>query len=75
MPALSEEGEEMANTKNISDRNLRKALKRSQRRRLKAIDAGLSLKQRQQLRRARAEKHVGLRSWLAEQAKKAEASS
>ena len=63
----------MANTKNIEDRNLRKGLKRSQRRRLKALDAGLNLQQRQQLRRARKEKHVGLRSWLAEQKKAAEA--
>ena len=63
----------MPNTKPVNDRNLRKSLKRSQRRRLKALDAGLSLQQRQKLRRARKEKHVGLRAFLAAEKKAADA--
>lgn len=59
----------MANTKNIKDNTgLRKALKRAQRRRLKAVDQGLSHATRIKLRRARKEKHVGLRAFLAKNA-------
>jgi hypothetical protein len=65
----------MANTKKVPDRKLRKSLKRAQRRRLKAIDSGLSLAQRVKLRRARKEKHVGIRAWLTAQQKAAEASA
>lgn len=65
----------MANTKNTPDRKLRKSLKRAQRRRLKSLDSGLSLAQRVKLRRARKEKHIGLRAWLAAQNKAAEASA
>jgi hypothetical protein len=57
----------MANTKNVQDTALRKALKRAQRKRLKAVGAGLTFEQRQKLRRARAEKHIGLRQFLASQ--------
>ena len=56
----------MANTKNL-DRKLRKSLKRAARRRLKALDYALTNEQRGQLRRARAEKHVGIKSFLATQ--------
>ncbi len=56
----------MANTLNIkADRNLRKSLKRAQRKRLKAVEAGLTNEQRDKLRRARAEKHIGVRAFLA----------
>lgn len=55
----------MANTTQITDRNLRKALKRSQRKALKAVDVALTAPQRDKLRRARKEKKVGLRAFLA----------
>ena len=59
----------MANTKNVKDNTgLRKALKRAQRRRLKAVDQGLDHATRGKLRRARKEKHVGLRVFLAKNA-------
>ena len=58
----------MANTKNNTDTALRKSLKRAQRKRLKAVDAGLSFELRQKLRRARAEKTIGLRQFLASKA-------
>ncbi len=57
----------MANTKTITDRKLRKSLKRSQRKRLKTLNSGLSLAVRSKLRRARKEKHIGLRSFLAKE--------
>ncbi|GEM_PF-2935701 len=63
----------MANTKNIENRNLRKSLKRAQRRRLKARETELTLQQRSKLRRARKEKFVGLRAFLAAEKKAAEA--
>jgi len=56
----------MANTKSIkTDKHLRRSLKRAQRRRLKAVDQGLDATTRNKLRRARKEKHVGLRAFLA----------
>lgn len=55
------------NTTKIEDRNLRKSLKRAARRRLKAVDMALTADQRNKLRRARAEKHIGLRAFLAKQ--------
>lgn len=56
----------MADTKSIKEnRNLRKALKRAQRRRLKAVGFALTNDQRDKLRRARAEKMIGLRAFLA----------
>lgn len=54
----------MANTKLISDTNLRKAIKRAARRKLKAVEAKLTLPQRTKLRRARKEKHIGTRAFL-----------
>ena len=57
-------GAEMANTKNVEDRNLRKSLKRSQRTRLKAVEATLTLAQRRKLRRTRKEEFVGTRAFL-----------
>ncbi len=57
----------MANTKSIADRNLRKSAKRAARRRLKALDVALSPAQRNKLRRARAEKTIGIRQFLASQ--------
>ncbi|MBM4343073.1 MAG: hypothetical protein FJ100_06815 [Deltaproteobacteria bacterium] len=56
----------MANTKNL-DGNLRKALKRAARKKLKAVESGLTLEQRTKLRRARKEKHIGVRAFLATQ--------
>ncbi len=55
------------NTKNMEDRNLRKSLKRAARRRLKAVDFALTAEQRRKLRRARAEKHIGLRAFIAKE--------
>ncbi len=57
----------MANTKKIAERNLRKSLKRAARRRLKKLDYDLSVDQRNKLRRARAEKHIGIKQFLASQ--------
>lgn len=54
----------MANTKNL-DGNLRKALKRAARKKLKAVEKSLTLEQRTKLRRARKEKHIGVRAFLA----------
>lgn len=54
----------MANTKNITDRNERKGVKRTQRKALKAVNASLTIKQR---KKYRASDTVGLRAWLAEQ--------
>ena len=65
----------MANTSSTEDRKLRKSLKRAQRRRLKALDGTLSLKQRSKLRRARKDKFIGLRAFLAAEKKAAEANS
>ena len=53
----------MANTKKL-ELPLRKALKRAARRKLKALNVTLSAEQRNKLRRARKEKHVGLRAFL-----------
>ena len=53
------------NTKNLKSNGLRKALKHAARKRLKAIEAGLSHEQRGKLRRARAEKHIGVKAFLA----------
>lgn len=64
-------GVEMADTKKIKDRDLRKSLKRSQRTRLKAVEAGLTLAQRKKLRRVRKEEFVGTRAFLAAEAKAA----
>lgn len=62
----------MANTTTLKDNPaLRKALKRATRRKLKATDKGLTHALRDKLRRARKEKHVGLRSFLAKIAKDA----
>lgn len=55
------------NTKSIEDRNLRKSLKRAARRQLKAVDVALTPAQRNKLRRARAEKHIGLRAFMAKE--------
>ncbi len=56
----------MANTTQLKDnRILRKALKRSQRKALKLVDVKLTAVQRGKLRRARKEKKVGLRQFLA----------
>ncbi len=57
----------MANTKSIADRNLRKSAKRAARRRLVALNVSLTADQRNKLRRARAEKTVGLKQFLATQ--------
>lgn len=54
-------------TTKMEDRSLRKSLKRAARRRLKAADFALTPKQRDKLRRARAEKHIGLRAFLAKE--------
>jgi hypothetical protein len=59
----------MANTKNVQNISLRKSLKRAQRRRLKAVIGSLSTAIRDKLRRARKEKMVGLRAFLAKEAK------
>jgi hypothetical protein len=59
------------NTKSIESKNLRKALKHAARTRLKATNAALTNEQRSKLRRARAEKHIGLRAFLAKEAKTA----
>ena len=53
----------MANTKNMT-REKRREAKRTQRRALKAVYAGLSKRQRKQLR----EDRVGLRAFVASQA-------
>jgi hypothetical protein len=55
------------NTKKIENRNLRKSLKRASRSRLKLLDNGLTVEQRKALRRARKEKTVGLKAFLAKQ--------
>jgi len=55
----------MANTKSVETTTLRKSLKRALRRRLKAVDASLTSESRNKLRRARKEKHIGLRAFLA----------
>ena len=55
------------NTKNLTDRNLAKGLKRAGRKRLKALNKTLTSEQRTNLRRARKEKTVGLRAFLAKQ--------
>lgn len=58
----------MANTKSVKENvTLRKALKRAQRRNLKGLDAKLTSEQRNKLRRARKEKMVGLRAFLAKE--------
>ncbi len=54
----------MANTKQIKDPSLRKSIKRSQRRRLKAVEASLTLQQRRKLRRNRKEEFVGTKAFL-----------
>ena len=53
------------NTKTIADRTLAKSLKRAGRRRLKLLEAGLTVEQRKNLRRARKEKTIGLKAFLA----------
>lgn len=55
------------NTKNLTDRNLAKSLKRAGRRRLKALNKTLTSEQRTNLRRARKEKTIGLRTFLSKQ--------
>ena len=55
----------MANTTSITDTNLRKSIKRAARKRLKAVERGLTLAQQTKLRRARKEKHIGVRAFLA----------
>ena len=57
----------MANTKTIADRNLRKSAKRAARRRLVALSVSLTSDQRNKLRRARAEKTIGIKQFLASQ--------
>jgi hypothetical protein len=59
----------MANTKTLEDKSLRKSLKRAARKRLKALDKSLDAPTRDKLRRARKEKMVGLRTFLAKLAK------
>lgn len=54
----------MPNTKSLSHAD-RKMKKRAGRKALKAIESGLSHTQRTALRRARAEKHVGVKAFLA----------
>ncbi len=54
----------MANTKKIEDTSLRKSIKRSQRRRLKSVEASLTLEQRRKLRRNRKEEFIGTRAFL-----------
>jgi hypothetical protein len=49
------------NTKSLTDRNLRKSLK--------VVNHTLTPAQRNKLRRARAEKHIGLRAFMAKEAK------
>lgn len=61
----------MANTHKFTDRNLRKSIKRSQRARLKAVNFELTREQRAKLRRIRKEEFVGLRAFLAAEAKAA----
>lgn len=53
------------NTKNLTDRMLAKSLKRAGRRRLKLLENGLTMEQRKALRRARKEKTIGLKTFLA----------
>ncbi len=53
------------NTKTLADRNLAKSLKRAGRRRLKLLENGLTVEQRKALRRARKEKTIGLKTFLA----------
>lgn len=56
----------MANTLNLKETPaLRKGLKRAARKRLKAVETGLTNEQRDKLRRARKEKTIGLRAFLA----------
>ena len=55
----------MANTKSVTDTQFRKSLKRAQRKRLKAVEKKLTVPQRTKLRRARKEKQVGVRAFLA----------
>lgn len=52
------------NTTNLKRDPLRKALKHAARTRLKKVEAGLTNVQRTKLRRARAEKHIGVRAFL-----------
>ena len=62
----------MANTKNLKNNpKLRKAIKRCLRRNLKAAEVTLTVEQRSKLRRARKEKKIGLRAFLATEAKAA----
>lgn len=55
------------NTKKLADRNLAKSLKRAARGRLKLLENGLTVDQRKALRRARKEKTIGLKTFLAKQ--------
>ena len=55
------------NTKKLADRNLAKSLKRAARGRLKLLENGLTVDQRKALRRARKEKTIGLKTFLATQ--------
>lgn len=54
----------MANTKNLNHAQ-RKTAKRVARQKLKAVEAKLTTEQRNKLRRARKEKHIGVRAFLA----------
>ena len=55
------------NTTTLKKNPLRKALKHAARKRLKAVEKGLTNEQRSKLRRARAEKHIGTRQFLAKE--------
>lgn len=55
-------------TKQLENRDLAKALKRAARKRLKALYNGLTVEQRTNLRRARKEKTIGLKTFLAKKA-------
>ncbi len=55
------------NTKTLKNNSLRKSLKHAARKRLKSVEHALTHAQRNKLRRARAEKHVGTRAFLAKE--------
>lgn len=55
----------MANTKNITDRGMRKGVKRSQRKALKAVKGDLTLKERKSLRK----EPMGVRAFIAKHRK------
>lgn len=53
----------MANTKNITDRTERKTAKRAQRKALKGVLTGLSVKDRKRFKKSES---TGVRQWVAE---------